>query len=279
MIDFPLSPKAKRNENGYLDVCPAHHDRNPSLSIKVTADGKLLLHCFAGCRFEDIIHAAGLSGDRIKSNNLAPQLVADPQTSADRIQKAKSLWNKTIPIEGTTAETYLRSRSLSIWSEDMRFHPNLYFADDQTERPALVCAVRRDGKFVGVHRTFLNLDGKKLGKKMLGPCGGGSVNVGGSGDITVVAEGIENALSVRIMSGDHRARYYAALSAGGMRNLKLAPTSGDLMIFADGDKTGMTAAYELGERASLQGWNASTMLPPKDRDWNDELITGLSGLM
>ena len=222
MIDFPLSPKAKRNENGYLDVCPAHQDRNPSLSIKVTADGKLLLHCFAGCRFEDIIHAAGLSGDRIKSNNLAPQIVPDPQTTADRIQKAKSLWNKTIPIEGTTAETYLRSRSLSTWSEDMRFHPNLYFADDQTERPALVCAVRRDGKFVGVHRTFLNLDGKKLGKKMLGPCGGGSVNVGGSGDITAVAEGIENALSVRIMSGDHRARYYAALSAGGMRKLKLA---------------------------------------------------------
>ena len=51
------------------------------------------------------------------------------------------------------------------------------------------------------------------------------------------------------------------------------------MIFADGDKTGMTAAYELGERASLQGWNASTMVPPKDQDWNDELIAGLTGLM
>ena len=113
---------------------------------------------------------------------------------------------------------------------------------------------------------------------MLGPCGGGSVNVGGSGDITAVAEGIENALSVHIMSGD-RARYYAALSAGGMSKLKLPEIRGQLMIFADGDKMGMTAAYELGERASLQGWNASTMLPPKDQDWNDELIAGLSGLM
>ena len=91
MIDFPLSPKAKRCGNGYSDVCPAHQDLNPSLSIKVAADGKLLLHCFAGCRFEDIIKAAGLSGDRIKSNNLAPQVVPDPQTTADRIQKAKSL--------------------------------------------------------------------------------------------------------------------------------------------------------------------------------------------
>ena len=85
--------------------------------------------------------------------------------------------------------------------------------------------------------------------------------------------------SAFVKSGDHRARYYAALSAGGMSKLKLPEICGQLMIFADGDKMGMTAAYELGERASLQGWNASTMLPPKDQDWNDELIAGLSGLM
>ncbi len=29
--------------------CPAHHDRNPSLSIKVGHDGRVLLHCHAGC--------------------------------------------------------------------------------------------------------------------------------------------------------------------------------------------------------------------------------------
>ena len=106
---------------------------------------------------------------------------------------------------------------------------------------------------------------------MLGPYGGGY------GDVTAVAEGIENALSVRIMSGDHRARYFAALSATGMGKLKLPEDRGQLMIFADGDRTGMTAACELGERASLQGWNANTMIPPKDRDWNDELIAGLVG--
>ena len=118
---------------------------------------------------------------------------------------------------------------------------------------------------------------EKLGKKMLGPCGGGSVYVGGDGDVTAVAEGIENALSVRIMSGDHRARYFAALSATGMSKLKLPEDCGQLMVFADGDKAGTTAAYELGQRASLQGWNANTMIPPKDRDWNDELIVGLVG--
>ena len=188
-----------------------------------------------------------------------------------------SIWNTTQPIAGSIAETYLKSRWLQTWSSDMRFHPSLYYADDRTERPTLVCAVRREGKIVGIHRTFLTDAGKKFGKKMLGPCGGGSVYVGGDGDVTAVAEGIENALSVRIMSGDHRARYFAALSATGMSKLKLPEDRGQLMIFADGDRTGMTAACELGERASLKGWNANTMIPPKDRDWNDELIAGLVG--
>ena len=29
--------------------CPAHQDRSPSLSIRAGNDGRVLLHCFAGC--------------------------------------------------------------------------------------------------------------------------------------------------------------------------------------------------------------------------------------
>ncbi len=35
--------------------CPAHPDRNPSLDIKISETGKILLHCFAGCAYEAII--------------------------------------------------------------------------------------------------------------------------------------------------------------------------------------------------------------------------------
>jgi hypothetical protein len=34
--------------------CPAHEDRNPSLSWRRAADGRLLLHDFAGCTFDEI---------------------------------------------------------------------------------------------------------------------------------------------------------------------------------------------------------------------------------
>lgn len=40
--------------------CPAHDDRDPSLSIRETSDGKVLLHCWAGCTATDITAALGL---------------------------------------------------------------------------------------------------------------------------------------------------------------------------------------------------------------------------
>lgn len=40
--------------------CPAHDDRNASLSISVGDDGRVLLTCWAGCDLAAIVHAIGL---------------------------------------------------------------------------------------------------------------------------------------------------------------------------------------------------------------------------
>jgi putative DNA primase/helicase len=40
--------------------CPAHDDQHNSLSIKLEANGRLLLYCHAGCSYEDICRAAGI---------------------------------------------------------------------------------------------------------------------------------------------------------------------------------------------------------------------------
>ncbi|MBU2766151.1 virulence-associated protein E [Acidithiobacillus ferrivorans] len=42
-------------------LCPAHDDRRPSLSIKATNDGTVLLKCWAGCGAAEIVSALGLS--------------------------------------------------------------------------------------------------------------------------------------------------------------------------------------------------------------------------
>jgi hypothetical protein len=41
--------KGHKCGNGWTARCPAHDDRNPSLSITEDRDGRVLLHCFAGC--------------------------------------------------------------------------------------------------------------------------------------------------------------------------------------------------------------------------------------
>ncbi len=43
----------------YTACCPAHDDRNPSLSV-TEREGKILLHCHRGCTPEEIVYAMGL---------------------------------------------------------------------------------------------------------------------------------------------------------------------------------------------------------------------------
>jgi len=47
----------KSADEQYSARCPAHSDTNPSLSIGKGQDGKVLLHCHAGCPFEKIKNA------------------------------------------------------------------------------------------------------------------------------------------------------------------------------------------------------------------------------
>jgi hypothetical protein len=47
-----------RNGN-YTARCPAHEDKSPSLAVK-EQDGKILVHCFAGCSVENIVGAVGM---------------------------------------------------------------------------------------------------------------------------------------------------------------------------------------------------------------------------
>ena len=44
----------RKSGTGYKARCPAHDDKNPSLSIVEGDDGKVLVTCFAGCPFEAI---------------------------------------------------------------------------------------------------------------------------------------------------------------------------------------------------------------------------------
>jgi DNA primase len=59
---LPKLKKVKATHNGWVALCPAHDDQKQSLSIS-EKDGKILMNCFAGCTYSEIIEAIGISSN------------------------------------------------------------------------------------------------------------------------------------------------------------------------------------------------------------------------
>jgi hypothetical protein len=57
----------RRNGSGWQSLCPAHADRNPSLSIDVR-DDKILVHCHAGCSQGDVLAALRIDAHELFLN-------------------------------------------------------------------------------------------------------------------------------------------------------------------------------------------------------------------
>jgi putative DNA primase/helicase len=64
----------KPSGRGHVALCPAHDDKNPSLSITEGDDGKILVHCHHGCTAEEIAAALG-----IEMRDLMPDTRPTPQ--------------------------------------------------------------------------------------------------------------------------------------------------------------------------------------------------------
>ena len=49
-----------RQPGQWSSCCPAHEDKSPSLSVRETPEGAVLLYCFAGCEVYAIVTALGM---------------------------------------------------------------------------------------------------------------------------------------------------------------------------------------------------------------------------
>lgn len=267
-------------------LCPAHMNTNtPALSLANGDDGRLLARCFAGCPFPAVLDALRDLGivkgcgtyTPPSPTDLARVRVKRDAEAVKREGQALTVWHEALPISGTIAETYLRTRGITcVLPSTLRFHPDCWHGPSGKRLPAMVARV--DGsKRVAVHRTYLRSDG--LGKAMvtknkmmLGATTGGAVQLMQADGPLVVAEGIETALS--LSSGLLRtpATVWAALSAPGMAGLHLPATPGRLTVATDGDDAGRCAGHKLAERATALGWCVSLLSAPDGQDWNDVLI-------
>lgn len=98
--------------------CPAHADRHPSLSISVSGDGKILVHCFAGCSALAVVQACGLTladlfPRRLKPSTLEERREAREQARAARIIAATKTLNEESAVALIAAKMVQQGAALS----------------------------------------------------------------------------------------------------------------------------------------------------------------------
>jgi putative DNA primase/helicase len=91
--------RVKRSGEGWVARCPAHEDNRPSLSITEGEDGRVLLHCFAGCTVESIAAALGLELTELFADNGRGSL-GEPEAVYDYTDETGALLFQVLRLAG-----------------------------------------------------------------------------------------------------------------------------------------------------------------------------------
>jgi DNA primase len=296
VIDFPairaanpLSSVARR----YLKLqragaewkgcCPFHPDRTPSFTIN---DAKGFGHCF-GCGWHgdqldfiqaiervDLRRAAELLGATPKQRPVhAPGRAAHDEHETQAL--AVTTWKGAVPIHGTPAETYLRSRGITCPLPDTLRYSRVVYGKRGPVYPCLVAAVTDlSDNLIGIQRTFLNDPGTGKAsvpkpKLSLGRIRGGSIRLGPVGSELVLCEGIEDGLTLQQMLGIPT---WVAAGIDNLKALELPLPVRSVVVGADADSAGENGAKRAAERFASEGRAARIIRPLEGyKDFNDEL--------
>ena len=224
-----------------------------------------------------------------------------PPPDARKAQRLAVIWRESAPLTDPRAEVglaYLRARGLGdlVDAGDMpggdvlRLHPRLpYFETSEGGRrvgeyPCLLAAVTDPaGGLATLHRTWLAPDGSGKApvpspKKLASPARvnalrGAAIHLCRAVDRLAVAEGIETAFAVRILTG---LPAWSCVSAHGLETVALPRGLGELVVAGDNDPHGVgeRAAHRLARRAQREGIPVVKVSVPKrtGADWLDVLV-------
>jgi len=230
-------------------------------------------------RFPDLL-------EEVRAHLGRPMPVAQPSTprkrksTSDKRTSAKRLYEASVPLSGSLAETYLQRRGITraASASALRFHPRCWHRDHAEAasklRPALIAAVTdRAGSLRGVHRTWLAEDGSdkapvEVQRRAMGELLGNAVKIDAASECLAIGEGLETMLSLReALPG---LPVWAALSAAHLGAVDLPEGLRQLYIARDLDDAGQAAADKLSARARDAGISVS-VIEPRLGDFNDDL--------
>lgn len=188
----------------------------------------------------------------------------------------REVWSASVPITGTLAEAYLRSRGIEPpYPAVLRFMPRMRATKHELEYlPAMIAKVDdADGHGTNIHRTFLH-DGDKAYRAMMpGPLPAGcAIRLGPIAPTLGVAEGIETALSVSRRFG---VPCWSLISANNLGKWEPPPEVTQANIYGDNDAsyTGHSYSYSLAHRLVTKPTpiKAQVFIPETvGTDWADQ---------
>jgi len=281
-----------------LAPASGHSSRDRSLSIKISpaAPGGIVVHLFTAgdvlAEKDRVLDALGIGRDTERRRTLRaaptpaerPALARSPTPEEqDRTARAVALWHEARPPWGTPVEAYLtRARGLTLFDAmagSVRYHPSCPFAGPH-RTPAMVCLVRDvvTNTPKAIHRTALSLDGSKRevgghDRQSLGPVAGGAIKLTPDEDVTTclgVGEGVESALSLRLLPEFGASPVWSLISAGGIERLPVLAGIEALWIAVDHDEAGIRASEACAGRWADAGAESFLAKPQAARtDLND----------
>lgn len=189
-LDNLLSRLDKVRQSGgeWTALCPAHDDKNPSLGIKESDNGVLLVKCHVGCATRDIMAAVGLGLPDLYPEHLRKGRkgagYSDPEAAAriakakaarqvkrtheltERVQDAHNSWSHSpAPLAPDSiapghdwARAYLRSRGPGVLEAAIAAgvrvlpdsHKSSWNPDSKTRAPCVLWPIRDPRAFSGL---------------------------------------------------------------------------------------------------------------------------------
>ncbi len=187
---------------------------------------------------------------------------------------AKKLYETAVNLTKQPAERYLVSRGLRPVAAWDRLRASSLHYPGVGPRPVLIAPIESsDGSLVGIHRTYLQPNGKKLDvpdpRRTLGQVRGNAIHLGAVADELIICEGLEDGLTLH---QELELPVWVACGASFLRSMVVPEQVRSLVIAADNDPPGEEAAYRAAEAMAVLGRRVRVMRPtPGFKDYNEEL--------
>jgi putative DNA primase/helicase len=269
--------------NRVLAPGPGHSRRDRSLAVwlSATSPSGFIVHSYAGDDWQEcqryVCGRLGLPpfapgrNDRPRLAYVRPEPSEQEQADAKRRQDSiGGFWREASHPRGTLVEPYLNSRGLDELPEEIagsviRFHPACAFGEGE-RHPCMIALMRNiaTDEPIGIHRTALTPDGKKLGRKMLGAAAGAAIKLDADENVTqglAIGEGVETCLAARQLG---LRPVWALGSVAGIAKFPIIADVGGLHLLAENDVSGASdRAVEECKRRWLSAGREVIVLRPK----------------